>query len=264
MNFIRYSNFKKESVLFVFSIFVLISAPSCFPDNEIDERVSGIRDAKRTVGLSANEILSADQFISMDLEIQYMQGYQPSNRTIENLESWLEKLIHKPAGINIIMSEIPALGQEEYTLQDIRAIEDENRSSYNIGNKLGVYILILDGYFNEDESDRFSFGVSHRNTSLVLLGKRIKENSGKPGRPSHEQLESTIFLHEFGHLLGLVNLGSDMVKDHEDSENMNHCSNEDCLLYWAVETSRIFHLIDGAIPELDQNCLDDLKANGGK
>lgn len=263
MNII-YGKTSRKTAYFIFSIIVLMSGTSCFPDKEIDERISSINSAKRSIGISAEEILSANEFTSMDLEIQYMKGFQPSQGMIDNLHNWLEGLIHKPAGIHINMSEIPAMGQEEYNLQDIRAIEDEHRTSYNEGDKLGVYILVLDGHFNEDDEEGFSFGIAHRNTSIVLLGKRIRENSGIPGRPSQTDLESTITLHEFGHLLGLVNLGADMVKDHEDSENLNHCNNKNCLQYWAVVTSRIFHVMDGTIPELDQNCLNDLKAMGGK
>lgn len=259
-----YDPTNRNAVFYLFSILLLISAPSCIQDKKVDERISSINAAKRSIGISAEELLSASQFTSMTLEIQYMKGFQPSQGMMDNLNNWLENLINKPAGINTIMSEIPALGQEEYNLQDIRTIEDEHRTRYNEEDNLGVYILILDGYFNEDDENGFSFGIAHRNTSIVLLGKRIRENSGIPGRPSRENLESTITLHEFGHLLGLVNLGADMVEDHEDSENLNHCNNENCLLYWAVVTSGIFHVMDGGIPELDQHCLDDLKASGGK
>lgn len=71
--------------------------------------------------------------------------------------------------------------------------------------------------------------------------------------------------HEFGHLFGLVNIGTDMVENHEDTEHSKHCDKNNCLMYYASETTEIASfLIGNDIPELDENCKNDLIANGGK
>ncbi|UCS95698.1 hypothetical protein KZP23_04040 [Echinicola marina] len=226
--------------------------------------MESIKAAKRGVGASSNEILSANKFSSIDLEIQYMEGFQPNQASIGTIVNWMEDLVNKPDGINVRMKSIPAVGQEDYSLDEIRAIEDNNRSSYNSGSELGLYILVLDGYFDEDTETEFSLGISHRNTSLTLMGQRILENSGRVGKPSKEKLESTVLEHELGHLMGLVNLGSNMLIEHEDEEHDHHCDNSHCLMYWAVETNVLYNAVNNDIPVLDQNCINDLKANGGK
>jgi hypothetical protein len=54
-----------------------------------------------------------------------------------------------------------------------------------------------------------------------------------------------------------------MVTNHK--ANGNHCSNQDCLMYYAAETTDILgFLVTGNIPTLDANCISDIKANGGK
>ncbi|MBD8488457.1 hypothetical protein IFO69_06830 [Echinicola sp. CAU 1574] len=259
--------FEKYYIHFIRSIFLLgliFFATSCFKDSEVDERLESIKAAKRSPGVSANEILSSSKFQSLELEIQYMEGYPLSETTITKITDWITPLINKPLGITLKISSIPTVGQDDYSLTEIREIEDNNRTAYNTGDKLGMYILVLDGYFDQDSDTEASLGFAHRNTSIALLGKRLKENSGSFGRPSKSNLETTVLEHELGHLMGLVNLGSGMVSDHEDGENLKHCDNEDCLMYWEVETRSIFSSVDNGIPTLDENCLNDLKANGGK
>ena len=56
-----------------------------------------------------------------------------------------------------------------------------------------------------------------------------------------------------------------MQVNHEDAAHVKHCNNTACLMYFATQTNMIGGgVFSGAIPELDQNCKNDLKANGGK
>ena len=73
-------------------------------------------------------------------------------------------------------------------------------------------------------------------------------------------------MHEFGHILGLTNLGSDLQSNHEDASHPKHCNVESCLMFWAAETgSGIGNMIsNGSAPQLDAQCIADLQANGGK
>lgn len=255
--------FKPRLSLFAF-IGMLIISSSCIRDTEVDESLESIKAAKRSPGISANEILSDIRYTGITLEIQYMEGFPPAPETIDAITAWLIPLVNKPTGIELNISSIAPVGQEKYSLQEVRDIEDDNRTAYNNGNELGMYILILDGYFDEDTDTEVSLGFAHRNTSIALLGRRIAENSNRFGRPSKEKLETTVLEHEIGHLMGLVNLGSDMVIDHEDQDHERHCDNDDCLMYWAVETNILSSSLQNDIPLLDENCRNDLKANGGK
>ena len=55
-----------------------------------------------------------------------------------------------------------------------------------------------------------------------------------------------------------------MQTEHQDAPNGKHCDDENCLMYWSVRTLNFIANLTGDAPELDQNCLDDLQANGGK
>ena len=56
-------------------------------------------------------------------------------------------------------------------------------------------------------------------------------------------------MHEAGHLLGLVNLVYTSPIDHEDPDNPGHSSNEDSVMYWAIESTSIGNFISGSIPD---------------
>jgi len=190
-----------------------------------------------------------------------MAGFQPDATSISNLTSFLNSLLNKPGGIIIAQQEIEAGGKASYSVSDIATIEQKSRVIFNSANELSVYILIVDG----PHSDPAVLGISYRNTSVCLFGKTIFDNSGGVGQASRTKLETTVAEHEFGHLLGLVDLGTAMQSDHKDGAHGNHCNVQSCLMYYAAETTDMLgFLVTGNIPAPDSQCLADLQLNGGK
>jgi hypothetical protein len=56
-----------------------------------------------------------------------------------------------------------------------------------------------------------------------------------------------------------------MVNNHQDEANGRHCTNSNCLMYYEAETSDLVaNLLGNTVPALDNHCLEDLRANGGK
>lgn len=83
--------------------------------------------------------------------------------------------------------------------------------------------------------------------------------NGEPGKAT------TVAEQEMGHLMGLVDLGSPMINNHKDATHGNHCNNQNCLMYYSLETTDLLgFLLTGSIPPLDLNCISDLHANGGR
>ncbi len=215
----------------------------------------------RPVGGSANEMLAANKYTSLKIEVQYMPGYEPDAAALTHLQSTLATLLNKPSGITIITKEIPATGNLSLSVNDIITIERNNRTVFTEGDQLGVYVLYTNGKY----VDANVLGVAYKNTSVALFGKTIQDNSGGLGQASRTKLVATVAEHELGHLLGLVDLGSSMQASHKDGAHGNHCSNTSCLMYYASETTDILgFLITGNIPVFDANCKADLTANGGK
>lgn len=52
-----------------------------------------------------------------------------------------------------------------------------------------------------------------------------------------------------------------MQQNHQDEDNGHHCTNEECLMYYAIETSDYFsNVFDGTIPEFEHFCTEDMAA----
>ena len=213
------------------------------------------------VGKSANDLLSAARYQSVKIEIAYMPGYQPDAASLTNLVNFLNTLINKPGGIQVVQRQIAASGKSTLTLDEIKAIETSNRTVLNSGNVLGLFILYADAYY----AQLSTLGLAYKNTSMVIFARTVTENSGGIDQVSRTKLESVGLEHEFGHLLGLVNLGSTMQVNHEDSGHEKHCNNTACLMYYATQSNTLGgFILQGPVPELDANCKNDLRANGGK
>ncbi len=215
----------------------------------------------KPVGASANEILASAKYTSLKIEVQYMTGYPPDAGALNHLQAMLSGLLKKPSGISIVTKEIPASANTTLSVNDVILVEKNNRTVFTSGNEIALYVL----YTNGNYTDNNVLGVAYRNTSVVLFGKKIQDNSGGIGQASRTKLVATVVEHEMGHLLGLVDIGSPMQNNHKDPAHGNHCNNANCLMYYASETSDILgFLITGNIPSFDANCLADLHANGGQ
>lgn len=243
-------------VISIFFLFIT-SVFSCKKDDN-----TSIKDSNSPVGASANAFLADSEFKKMNLEIIYMSTVPPNEDAVEHLKSFLLNHLKKPSGINIKLHQIETHDQPSYSIEDLKEIESEYRQEYNKEDIIAASLIIVDG---EYASNNQVLGVAYKNTSMALFGKTIAEYSGGLSQPTKEKLEATIMNHEMGHLLGLVNVGTSMVENHQDSENGSHCDNDECLMYFAVETTEIASfLVGNNIPTLDQNCKNDLIANGGK
>ncbi|TAL44422.1 MAG: hypothetical protein EPN92_08800 [Chitinophagaceae bacterium] len=215
----------------------------------------------KAVGASAHDLLSSIKYKSLKIEIQYMTGYAPDDAAVNHLQNFLSNTLNKPSGITIVTKEIQPSSSASLDIDQVKQIENNNRTAFTTGDQIAVYVLYTNGNYTDDAV----LGVAYRNTSVVLMGKKIHDNSGGIGQASRTKLEATVMEHELGHLLGLVDLGSTMQTNHKDAAHGNHCNNSSCLMYYSSETTDILgFLITGNIPSNDANCVADLQANGGK
>lgn len=217
------------------------------------------------VGQSAHDLLASTKFTKLVVELQYASGFEPTQAAVDSLQAFLNRRLNKPDGISIVLEAITAPGNTQYTMNDIEQIEKANRQQYNSGKTIAVYYFFADGDYSGDTNNTKVLGMAYQNTSIVIFENTIQNLSGGVGQPSTSVLEATVMEHEFGHILGLVNIGTPMVTNHEDPNHPGHCNDSNCLMYYNVDTGDVVsNLLGGSIPGLDQNCLNDLKNNGGK
>ena len=254
--------FTSRNYLFFFSLFLLLFL-GCSKDR--DDVASAASPNNRVLGTSANDFLADDVFRSLKIEILYVEGFAPSTAALESLITFLQKYTKKPEGITIVKSAIVSPQSEPFTTTQVRELEDSHRTVFNRGDRLGVFIFFANTKSAKQEENKLILGTAYRNTSMVIFEKTVQELS-KSSLVPEATIEATAMKHEFGHLFGLVNIGSPSQIDHEDTENDSHCTLESCLMAAEIAfgSGTVKLLKQEENIEFGKDCLLDLQANGGK
>lgn len=255
--------FKKSNHLFLVALMLFILS-GCSDDGELCcvPPPNGEFSHTQEPGASAEAFLRADQFTELQVEVDYMPGYQPTAEALDSLETFLQARLNKSQITINTPTEVASGNQDAYSADDIRSLEDQHRDSFTQGdgNTLQAYFLIVDGSYSDQSN---VLGIAYYNTSMAFFGQTIEKTSSGITAPPRDKIEGTVFRHEFGHVMGLVNNGTPMGTNHQ--EEGAHCTEEGCLMEAAVETSNFFaNIFDGDIPNLDPLCVEDVQANGGK
>lgn len=242
----------------------LISSISCSSGEDV---FAPWQSVVSSPGARAGDFLSAAGYTTLVVEIQPFAGMQPTQQAMDNLTQFLQARLNKPGGVQVVVdAELPTSGQASFSIGQIRQIEAQSRTMYPNGQTMVAYFLMLDGDSDQSNGNMRILGHAYGATSMAIYQAAIQDLSGGIGEPARDVLESTVINHEFGHILGLVGNGSPPVQPgHHDTANGAHCTNQNCLMYYAVDISDVVaNLLGGSIPALDADCIDDLRNNGGK
>ena len=286
---------RKTNIVFVLSCFLLILACSKNSDDNPIEETANLLAA----GDSANDILSNDKFTKLKIEIAYVTGFRPNELALDEFVEFIKEHTFKE-DIQFVYKELPSPDKKTITLLEVVKLESENRTVYNDGDTLGIYIYFSDAASTDDdtENNKVTLGAVYRNTSMVIYEETIKRFSILNNFIPVPDLENATINHEFGHLLGLVDLGTEQVNEHEDPEAERHCVIPGCLMRGelqfnpsklplsqtaktdeftnfksacAISGQSVLNILksisakgDGIAPDLDSECILDLRANGGR
>jgi hypothetical protein len=130
------------------------------------------------------------------------------------------------------MEQIPKQAQTSWTTQQIFDLAQNTWDIPQTSTSAEFYVMFLNGYFNDQGGvNRQVIGISIGGTPIIVVFKDVICASPYSSFVD-TVMEQTTLVHEFGHAVGLVNNGLPMVSDHEDTEHPNHCTNENCVMYW--------------------------------
>ncbi len=271
---------KSLLILGVFALFIwnCSKSNSSSSDEENSETLTVNKTLnEQSTGSSANDFLSNDNYDKLIIEIAYVTGYKPEEQAILDNIEFIEEISYKE-DIEIQYLELDSPDKETLTTQEVYELEQENRTVYNSDSTLAMYIYFSDATYSEDDPDSglYTLGAVYLNTSMVIYQESVREIAKASTLISNATVETATLNHEFGHLLGLVNIGSDMVHDHEgettndDGETVGnqHCNQDGCLMRAELEfntgMSKMLTAKNGQVPDLDAECLLDVAANGGR
>ena len=137
------------------------------------------------------------------VELVYSGLYKPTNDAVNDFRNFLNERLNKPGSINFIETQINESSGAPFTVGEIQAIEDENRTRYTDGNTIAVYVFFSNGSSSNDTNTSVTLGTAYMNTSIVVYEKTLKDIALANPQIALRDLESTTLQHEFGHILGL-------------------------------------------------------------
>jgi hypothetical protein len=258
-----------EGVLWPVGVVALtVAVSACSDEEEEGQTASLFSESTRTVVL----------------EVDYATGAEPYTGEAgalgdlwdlfgENAERLFNgtKTVQYPRRLDE-MEELNDIQGSSFSADDILAIAERHRDELGSGSTATFYAVWLDGFFRDQEGVRTGvIGVSIGSTGVVAMFKPVIESIAVPGGGNALErfAEQTTLVHEFGHAVGLVNNGVPLTSDHQDVENGAHCTNDDCVMYWANEGLRDLVpfvqevLRTGSTLLFGPECLDDVDALTG-
>jgi len=223
-------------------------------------------------GASASDILGNTNFSNMVIEAVYNPGFRPTAAAMANFVNFLQERTFKE-DISVVYRELPSTGLNEISIQQAADFEDENRTLYNDGDTIAIFIFFADTIAEGDDlqGGLVTLGAVYRNTSMIIFEETIKFLGAQSSEITEADIEEATLMHEFGHLFGLINLGSPQVNIHDDPLSPNHCIVNNCLMLAEIEFGQgLMGMLESrvgkgsVVPSLDAECILDLQANGGK
>jgi len=232
------------------ALLVLTSLSGCFGGDEIFPEDPGIP------GGLALACLRSSTFDSLVIEIDYEEGHEPDANAVSTLKSRVSEVCDKPGGVTVEKTLVDFSHDGPWNANDVRTISDEFRQGDAMeGDTLYWHFLYPTGK-NQDSS---VLGVAVDASTVAIFLDAVEDAEGFLGRPSAEEVEKSVTVHEAGHLLGLVNLVYISPVDHEDSEHKGHSSSSSSVMYWAIESQNVGNFITGDLPdEFDDDDKSDL------
>lgn len=252
-------------------VLVLSCSKDSDPGTDIPDGVDKSANLLGT-GDSANDILSNDTYTSLVIELAYVNDYRPTQASMNNFVNFLRDHTFKQ-DIEIVYRNLPSPNKNTLTIQEVADLENENRTLYNEGDTIAIYIYFADGIPNEDvDNQTVTLGAVYRNTSMVIYEENVRFLANQSSEISDTDVETATVNHEFGHLLGLVDLGSPEVNPHEDPNANSHCNILGCLMGSELQFGdSMMSVLESnkaskgvTVPGLDAECILDLQANGGR
>jgi hypothetical protein len=214
----------------------------------------------------APDYISGDRYPSLLVEVDFIEGNEPSTEALGRMRSIFQQRIEKPLGIEYIVdSKIPITqSKTRYEVGDILALEHQYRRNHtdDAANKAQavIWIVYLNGDSEFDDGSSRALGISYDASSIAVFKENIERTSAPEVR---DVVEAIVLVHEGGHLFGLVNNGIPMANPHEDPAHPRHDASRDCVMYHRIETMDAARLLTEPPLDFDYACRVDMYAAGG-
>lgn len=178
------------------------------------------------------------------LEVDVQEGVSVDEGALAHLVATIERYTGKQVareGGNTFSSD-----EQAWTSDALRVAAADHRSTASSSDAVAIHLLYLRGALTDDGEETNAIGAAYGAAHAAVFPDQWEGLGSVVG--SQETIERAVLVHEWGHLLGLVNITYTSEIDHEDPEHPNHSTNRDSVMFWQVETDLIGQLL-GSIPD---------------
>lgn len=182
------------------------------------------------------------------VEVDYASGAEPYTESTLGSDPWTlfetnadalfggTKTLVYPTALSD-MGDLGDQGSGPFSRSDVLALSGSSRDQTGTDSQATFHVIFLDGYFEDSDGETRDtvLGVSFGGTSVIAMFKPVIEGAASLD-VTRRFVEQTTLVHEFGHAVGLVNNGVALTAEHHDAENGAHCTDDACVMYYAIET----------------------------
>ncbi len=183
-------------------------------------------------GEQALELLQGSPYSNLLVEVDYTPGNNLTRPALNLMQARLNTYTAKES-IRLVFDVI-AVNGTLFSALDLLDLERAHRDEATGGDTFTLYILSISGELSN--GGETSLGAAYTASSLAIFKDVIRIATIGPG-PSISEVESSVLVHEVGHLMGLVNLVYTSELDYEDVTHPFHSSNSSDVMYWAIESA---------------------------
>lgn len=220
------------------------------------------------------DYLRAAPYSRLELELDAVAGKAPRASSVSFIESALAKVVSKPGGVAVVNGQQDLAGKGAdgtWTFAELQSLATQTFDQPALASTIRMHVLFLDGQYENPNV----LGVAWASTHLALFTNVIEKYCKQdPTNLLGDQVciaaEQGVWLHEAGHLLGLVNNGLPMAQPHDDAAHPAHDANEQCVMYWAFAAPDGITLLSKRLQgsssaklEFDAACQADLARGRG-
>lgn len=219
--------------------------------------------------------IRGDRARRLVIELDRVAGHEPPAAVSAGIAADLADVLDKPGGVEVVVDgTITSRGTDHaWTDEELGTLATETRSFTDPAETVSMHAIFVDGHSARDTGSSVVLGVALDLETLVIFADTVDRacSSATIGPLLRDQLCEAalrnVWLHEIGHVLGLVNRGLPMQVDHEDDGHPAHDEDSECVMYWAAETGQLVEALttrlvagDSATLGFDAQCLADVGA----
>jgi hypothetical protein len=208
---------------------------------------------------------------ALHFELDVVAGLEPYPASLEYLTTFVGRVLAKPDPVVFDRDEtLPAFGDDHVWTFDQLDEFSRLHAADDTGGPVSIHVLFVDGQYGADDPGNV-LGLAWGERYIALFQDAIRSGcSGVLGplqTDTCELAERSVWAHEIGHIIGLVDNGLMQQTPHRDADHGRHDTSEDCLMYWAYESPAAFDMLlsrleTGQSQDVDfcEHCWADLTA----